>query len=208
MATTPKTTNETEPVTPPPAEPVTPTEPLVAPEEEAPETEPVPASPVVPAEPVAPENRATFSVMVNGAATSDMNAIQSHINVLEGFYNEQRATAREQFVNELIEKGQIAAPQGESMKNLVALKNMSDDQFAMFRQTYENAPQLPLLARHGVQVSNGGGDAEKVRADRIALLQEIVNRHRMGGMKEDVLQTKDSFIELQALLAQQAGQGS
>lgn len=171
------------------------------------EVEPLPQQPVIPADKAGTtaQNAPRLTVLVNGVATSDPNAVQAHINMLEGFAKESKESGRKNFVQSLVDNGQLAAPMGEGTKNLVL--NMTDQQYEDFRNLYANAPQLPLLARHGVQASTEQ-TADKARADRIEVLQGIVKHHRDSGMKESELQAKDSYIELQGLLAAVAGQGS
>lgn len=206
MPPTPQNT-EAEPT--PAVEPETPPVEPTTTDPEAPDAEPVPVAPEVPAD-RAPVARASFAFMVNGSANSDFNAVQAHINSLEGFYNESRVSARNSFIDGLVSNGQIGAPQAEGLKQVVALDAMSDEAFATFKATYENAPKLPLLARHGLQASDGPGNtADKARADRIATLRDIVDRHRMAGKAEAQIAEMPSFKELQELESlEAAGQGS
>lgn len=187
-------------------------------EEEAVEPEPVttteaePVPPVTPPEENLPSDATqvvaqarSMSVLVNGVATSDVNAIQRHINTLEGFVNESRDTARKNFVQKLSDDGKIVGAMVESMQAHVLTLN--DEQYKNFTQTYENAPQLPMFARHGAQATTST-TADKARADRIEVLQGMIEHHRNSGASEEDIKKMGSYAELQTLLAMSDGQTS
>lgn len=168
------------------------------------ELEVEPAAPVAPAptESATVENKAGFALIVNGQRVTDPKAIQAHIDTLEGFARESKDAARRSFVENLASDGKIGAPQVEAMQTLAL--TLSDEQYETFRASWDAAPKLPLLGKHGVQNQE---DATGIAAkrDRLKVLQDIVQHHRNSGMKEADIQAKDSYIEMQALQAELDG---
>lgn len=170
--------------------------------EEIKDETPQPSTPVLP--PVVTEaknsNPVQFVTMkINGVEESDPAKVQAHIESLEMFQKESRMSARDAFVDSLAKENKILASQAAGLKKLV--QTYTDEQWDLFQESYESAPKLPVLGHHGVQDSSGH-EKNTARAERISVLQGVVNHHRQMGMKDAELQTKDSYIELQKLLAE------
>lgn len=142
----------------------------------------------------------TFSI--SGAATQDFAAVQAHIVMLETFRNETITTHRTSFVDQLATTGRIANPQKENFTKLAL--GMSSEQFDIFKAGFDASPALQLFGSIPTTVGTppAGGGAVDFRAARISALQETVASHRRGGMSEDDIKTKPSYIELQQLLVQ------
>lgn len=181
------TTDATQPSITPPVNPPAP-------------TPPVPTPP-------APHSAPTPQVMqfrVNGQQTSDFAAIQSHIDMLEGYRAESIEMGRRSFVQELAQNNQILATQIEGLTNHAL--SLTDEQFASFRQMYENAPVMPGFGHQGHQsgetslpnpaVANHSGQGQP-QGD-IELAKEIVSQHRKSGMNEEKVKATPSYQKLVA----------
>jgi len=164
-------------------------------------TAPSPAEPEAEPAPVEPENKVSaLSVIINGVAVSDPKAIQAHISSLEQFRDEQRDAGRRNFVNKLAAESKITAAQVESLQVLAV--SLSDEQYGQFQASWDAAPALPLLGKHGAQNGEGGASVSEAE-DRIATLKGIVDHHRASGMREEDIKAMKSYQELQTLLAAQ-----
>lgn len=154
---------------------------------------------------VTPTNAAQFGVLINGVMEHDPAKVQLHIASLEGFATEAKAATRKSFVDKLASEGKITGPQVDDMLNLV--KTFDDAQYSAYCATMEKAVPLPMFARHGSQ--NTGVTAQNAaRTDRIEVLTAIVARHRAAGTPENQITEKESYIELQTLLAAEAAPAS
>ncbi len=125
-------------------------------------------------------------VLVNGVPTSGIDAIQNHINTLEAFYNNAKKNERSAFVDSLLSSRKISAPQAESFLNLVDVENMTETQFEMFKASYDNAPELPFLAKHGMgnvkgPQDSGSTEAKAAALEEIEILREVVATHKRAG---------------------------
>lgn len=150
-----------------------------------------------------PTNRAGQPIFtMNGRQTTDHRAVQTHINSLEQFRNETREAGRRSFVEGLARQNRIAASAIDDTTEFAL--ELSDDQFKKWKASMESALPSSVLGQHGGgpedqgRPENGpGADAEKQQ--RIADLKDIVATHRASGMDDDVLKTKNSYIELKKL---------
>lgn len=138
------------------------------------------------------------AVLVNGVPTSDVASVQAHILALEQFADESKKSARESYVQNLAADGKIVAPQVDGLKSFV--NTLSDGQYSAFVASWDAAPKLPLFGRHGAQ--NSSDTVSKEKEDRLRVVKDIVKHHRDSNMPEDVLKTKDSYIEMIALEAE------
>lgn len=181
-----------------------------------PETDPV--EPVAPAEPETdapeePTNKASFSVLINGVATSSTKDVQNHINSLEMFRRETIETARIEFVENLSRDNKIVATQVGSKAEgdnpatgLIAFSlGLTDEQFTNWKASYDAAPSLSMFDPHGITPGNEGrpGSGAPATADEIKVLEDIVADHRRTGMPQAQIETKDSWKRLQALKSTQ-----
>lgn len=138
---------------------------------------------------------------VNGQSTSDFAAIQSHIDTLEAYRAEAQTAGRRSFVEDLARENKIAASQIDALANHALTLN--DEQFATFRQMYENAPAMPGVGQHfglentGEQQQHQSNTGE-VKPDEIETAKEIVSQHRRAGMSEDKIQATASYKKLTA----------
>lgn len=194
---TPATEPAKEQTTTPPAEETAPEQTTPAPAPESPTT----------------ENKAGTSLLVNGARTTDLAAVQSHINSLETFRSETIENSRIEFVENLARQNKIAATQvGDKAENdkpatgLIAFAlSLSDEQFSGWKASFDSAPSQPLFAKHGIepgdQFAPTNTGSESVQA-RIADLEQIIADHRRSGMSQEKIEAKGSYKELQALKSQ------
>lgn len=200
------------PVAPPaPEPPAVPTPP-------APDAEPAPAEGEeegdeqgdggTPAEPSAdggtpPVNLAPGTYMVYGKPTTDQRSVQNHIATLEAIVADNKVAARKGYIDSLAKptdgsQPKILASQITAMEQFVA--TMSDEQFALWKATMDASPSVALLQPHG-QGGEGTptGTAAQAQADRIEVLKGIVDHHKKGGMKSELIEATDSYKELKQL---------
>lgn len=195
----PKNTEGTE-ETPAAAPETTEAAPAEAAPEETPETG---AEPEQEPTPTSPENRAQFSVLVNGTAVSDLGAIQSHITALETFRNETITQGRTDFVADLAKSGKIPATQIDKL-TAFALK-LDDEQFNDWKDSYDSAPSMSLFDPHGTTPGNSSAPVSNGNAitAEIDTLEAIVADHRRTGMSQEQIEAKESYKRLQQLKSQQ-----
>lgn len=187
----------TNPVVPPVAPPVAPVLPVVP----ATETHSAPAA--VP-----------FSFSLFGTVSSDFAAVQAHITRLESektlndqFKKEQATAARDNFVAGLAagDTPKILQGQVEGMKAHV--QTLDDSQFAAFKTIYDGLPGIGVLQQHGNSNGTGnpiiaGAGTKDEKGERISVLTEMVDRHRLAGvMSEEQITKTNSYVELQRLKA-------
>lgn len=173
--------------------------PAVAPEE-TPPAEAAPETPETDPEGTEPTNKVSFSVLINGVATSNVQTIQNHIRSLETFRSETIDQSRRNFVTGLSDSNKIASTQVDSLIE-VALE-MSDTQYEKWKASYDAAPALGLFGNHGVTPGDesrpGTGSVSDV-ANEIATLEAIVLSHKQSGMPQAQIESKDSWKRLQDL---------
>lgn len=204
-----------EPTTPAPESTDTPVE-----EPKEPDTNPVTTTPAGDPAPAAltpaPENKAGLQgVMINGKLETDWAVINRHFETLNAAQDEQRATFRKKFIENLATENKISAPQIDKLVELVngtdTVPAMSDEQFAAFSASYESAPASSVLGQQDAPSQPGqpGNTAQpgqmtaEQRQDRINVLEGTVAMHRRT-MDEDSVQNTKSYKELQTLLAENA----
>jgi hypothetical protein len=127
---------------------------------------------------------------------ADVAAVQAHIDGLEQFRASITETGRRDFVASLVKTNKILAPQGESMTTLVL--TMSDQQFEVFKSTYEGATENPLLAPHGSTTPAATAQSNAL-AEEKATLEEIVASHKRSGKSPEFIESTQSFQRLQQI---------
>lgn len=158
--------------------------------------------------PEAPSPVAGVSVLVNGVEVTDMSAVQAHITALETFKNETITDSRKQFVKQLADEGKILAGDDNLTATETFALSLSPEQFSAWKATMEATPKQSMFQPHG---SNQGdksapknGSFKDEVADRIAVLEDVVQSLRDSGMSQERIETKDSYKELQQLKSQAA----
>jgi hypothetical protein len=196
-------------------------EPEAAPEapatgtEEETGTETAPATGTETAPEGEPSNKASFTVLVNGSATTNLQAVQQHINMLETFRSETIESSRIEFVENLSRQGKILAtqvgnkPEGtQAASGLIAFAlGLSDEQFSDWKATFDAAQTMSMFDPHGTNSGDegrpmNGGSGDSVQ-DEIDTLEGIVAAHKASGMTEEQIESKASYKKLQALKSQQ-----
>jgi ATP-dependent Clp endopeptidase proteolytic subunit ClpP len=170
-----------------------------APEPEAEVTEEQPPAPTAKAKPVATNAAGQPIFMVAGKPVTDVAAVQRHIDVLETAADETKMAGRKTFIATLAANNKIFATQVDELEELAA--ELTDAQWTKWCAAYDKAPAQPLLENHGgtssfgpqARTDNGGN------ADRISVLEEIINRHKMNGMPQAAIEKTPSWLELQQL---------
>lgn len=158
--------------------------------------------------PETPSPVAGVTLMVNGAEVTDLAAVQAHITGLEAFKKETIEGGRKAFVAQLAKDGKVMANEETLTATETFALSLSSDQFEAWKKSMSSAPANNLFGQHGttgVPVGPQNGGSQDETQARITTLQEIVQSHRDAGVPEDVLQTKDSYKELQKLTSTQTG---
>lgn len=161
-----------------------------------------------------------FKFRINGGEVENPIAVQAHIDQLEAFARETRDATRKDYVTQLGADGKIAGPQVESMTKLAL--EMTDDQFADFRTSYDAAPKLGLLAPVPTPGDPGGGPTNPFPQTGSAFgfpapgatppgmpqplseedtLRGILEQHRKAGKSSEYIRATPSFKKLEALCA-------
>lgn len=133
----------------------------------------------------------------DGSETTDYAAVQADLTAMGSALAEQRDLFRHTFVDDLVRSSKIIAPMADTLKEHVS--SLSDDQYASFAATYDQAPALPLLGDHG---EHGAGPDGSEFAGEIARLEETVAFHKMSGLSDDQISDLPSFRQLQQLTTQ------
>jgi len=171
--------------------------------------------PVVPTPPAptAPEASGVpaFVMKCNGEDVTDFAAVQAHIVALETFKSETITEGRKSFVASLVKGNKIMGDKDTVASTEEFALSLTNEQFDKWKATMSSAPANSLFGNHGATVGdksapqNGGNADAAQRAQKIKNLQDIVDAHRASGMTEESLKNKDSYKELQALMAQTTG---
>lgn len=159
-------------------------------------------TPVQTAEFKAPD---AFKFSLDGQETSDYAAVQRHIATLEGTVKASIEKGRGDYVAKLASDRKITGPQAEKFTAFV--QTLNDAQFASWKEGYDVAPVLPILAQHGSidpDRKGGPGSGEVDPLDDAIAIQEgiLKNFERTGTMTPEKLAALPAHIKLQALYAQ------
>lgn len=163
---------------------------LAAPQAE--DAESLPPTTPIPSDSV--QNKGGLSLVINGVRTSDPAKIQAHIDTLEGYAKESSERSRKEFVQNLANDNKIAASQIDYFENHVA--GLTAEQFEGFVASWEAAPTLPLLGKHGVQDQTVDSKIA-TKLERLEVVRDIVAYHKAGNAKN--IEQLDSYIEMRKL---------
>jgi len=142
------------------------------------------------------------SFVVFGKSTTDIGAVQAHINTLELFQRESREKARKDFVSSLATSNKILAKDVDA-QTAFAL-SLSDEQYGKWTEMYSAAPSVPGIGSEPQGQSpttpepTGTPDP---KATRIAELQGTLRMHSAAGASKEDIEKMASYQELQSLLA-------
>lgn len=135
---------------------------------------------------------------LNGVATTDIVAVQNHINALETFQRETALAGRANFVNGLATANKISVHQVPGLQEFAA--TLDENQWAAFRKGYDTAAVIPGLAAHASGVTNPDNTAQQTEAEQVAaqyeVWQNIVAMHRMGGATAETIKGTESYKKL------------
>lgn len=139
-----------------------------------------------------PQNKAVPNItfLINGVSTSDMKAVQQHINVLEETLKESKETNRKEFIENLAKTGKITAAQINATETFV--KMLDDKQYESWAASWDAAPSLPLLGDHAAPGQQAPA-ARKAENDNLETAKAIVNQHRLAGMPMDKIKETPSY---------------
>lgn len=145
-----------------------------------------------------PQNTASgFTFMVNGQVVTDPVAVQNRLNMLESFRSDTMKAAREQFVDQLAADKKVTQPQVKGLKEYA--HSLDDAGYAAWTNTWTGAPALSMLQ---TQPGGGSGGSESQTqagtdaANELDTAREIVQQHKIGGMKEDAIKQTASYQKL------------
>jgi ATP-dependent Clp endopeptidase proteolytic subunit ClpP len=159
-----------------------------------------PPAPVATAEKplLAPE---PFKFMVNGVEVTDPAAVQAHMTGLELYKKESIESGRKAFVDSLASDGKILASQINDTSEFAL--SLDSDQFDKWKATMVAAPKSSLFENHGTdsEQQTPKDEAKAATAQRITVLNEIVQGHRDSGMSDEQIKNLESFKELEKLTA-------
>jgi ATP-dependent protease ClpP protease subunit len=177
------------------------------------EGEPAPAAPAAPATPPAPEAQPENKVTVagphgqpvftlNGQQTSDFQAVQTRLDVLENFRDEAVKQSKIDFVVQLATDNKIGAPQIDSLTEYAL--GLDDAGYAKWKATWDVAAPLQMLGvKHGgagVTNSNGQQTAEREKtSDQIDILKATIRQHQLTNMAPEKIMQTPSYKALMEL---------
>lgn len=152
-----------------------------------------------------PDNKAGLvPVLVNGATFEVPGPVAQRLTTLETFQTETMENNRKDFVKSLAAgpRPKVAASQIDELEAFAL--SLTPEQYDKWRATMDKAPASPLFAQHGGSTTEpaAGGTQAQTTADRIEVLEGIVQHHRRTGTPEDQIQKMPSYIELQQLKQQ------
>ena len=141
--------------------------------------------------------------LAGGDITTDYSAVQAELaelKIARVAQAEQKQLFRSAFVDDLVRDNKIPAPMATQLKALAA--TLTDEQYAAFAATYEQAPALSMFANHGD--SGGGSTGATVGATpganstavEIAHLEKVVAFQREGGISDASLEQLPSYKRL------------
>lgn len=151
-----------------------------------------------------PQNKGgAVSFTCNGTVLTDPKAVQAHITGLETFKKESVEASRKGFVKQLADDGKILASKMTEVEEFAL--DLSPEQYAKWEASWEAALPSPLFGKQsGANTPGEPGGATDSTEDRMQLLEEIVQHHRQGGMKDEQIKELASYKELEQLKAAKA----
>lgn len=176
--------------------------------------EPAPAAPAAPATPPAPEtgsepaNKVTMTgphsqptFKLNGQDTTDFQAVQNRLDMLENFRSETVKQSKKDFVMQLATDKKIGAPQIDSLTNYAL--GLDDEGYAKWKATWDAAAPLQMLTdKPGSGGSENSGQqtaAEEKANDQIDTLKATIRQHQLINMAPEKIMQTPSYKALMAL---------
>lgn len=165
------------------------------------------AAPAAPAAPAASAAPHVFTIA--GQQVTDFAAVQEVLNEVVDLRNFRQAaedSAREQFVDGLVQRNQIAVTQKDDA--LAYVKGLDTDQFAAYSKLVGGAPTIGMLANHGAThntpqayaaAATGQPQPGDVQAHRVKVLKGQLQTHKLGGMSVEKMQKLPSYAELRGI---------
>lgn len=141
----------------------------------------------------------TFTFTVAGSQTTDFQAVQNRLTMLETFRTETLKQAKVDFVNKLATDNKIIAPQIDAMLNYA--NSLDDAGYEAWKATWDGAAALPLLGsgHGGGGTSNHAGSGTQAANDELEIARETVMHHKAGGVTPEKIMQMDSYKKLMAL---------
>lgn len=136
---------------------------------------------------------------LNGVPTTDVVAVQNHINTLEAFQRETAAANRSNYVSGLASANKITVHQVAGLQAFAA--GLNEEQFKAFQASYDSAPVVPGLANHAAgTVTNANNEGQQTQEqkdqDQYAIWRGIVDMHRKSGQSAETIKGSDSYKKL------------
>lgn len=197
--------------TQPTAEPVEPSdEPAGDPVEPTEPTEPTPTEPAVPSEPAdsEPSNKVTMTgphsqptFKLQGQDTTDFQAVQNRLDVLENFRTEAIKQGKVDFVTQLAAENKIGAPQIDSLTEYAM--GLDDEGYAKWKATWNVAAPLQMLTDKpgsaGTNHSSQQTAAEEKASEKIETLKAVIRQHQLTNMAPEKIMQTPSYKALMEL---------
>lgn len=139
-----------------------------------------------------------------GTPTTDLAAVQRHIDNLESLNGDFVRASRDQFIDGLANSNIIPATQVDAMK--AHARSLTVEQYESFQSVYKDAAPNSLFANHADGVTNSEGSEGTTPTERteIDTLRERVEFARKSGISQADLENMESYKRLQALETQPA----
>lgn len=169
-----------------------------------------PAAPAAPATPPAPEtgsepaNKVTMtgphaqpSFTMQGQQTTDFQAVQNRLDMLENFRIETLKQAKIDFVKQLATENKIGAPQIDSLTEYA--QGLDDEGYAKWKATWDAAAPLQMLAgKHGgTEVTNDSQTAAGDKSDnKIETLKAVIRQHQLINMAPEKIKQTPTYKDL------------
>lgn len=146
----------------------------------------------------------THQFRIAGATTTDFAKVQAHIDSVESRNAALEATAkatdekfRKDFVQGLVDKNMIAAPQKEATEKFAL--DLSVESFEAWRGTWEHAPAITLLQEHGADAAGTNKTEDQAKAEEIQTCKDTLEFSRRAGMSAEKLAKHPAAIKLAEL---------
>jgi hypothetical protein len=138
---------------------------------------------------------------VNGQMVSDYAAVQAHVDLLEAFREDTISGVRSEYVSGLVDKNKM--PKTRLATELKLVEDMTEAQFALYKQSWDESPEHPQFAQYGSSQeagtgAPGSGPAAKPEMDELETAKSIVAQHQRTGRDAEFIKRTKSYKKLEA----------
>lgn len=150
---------------------------------------------------------APLTFAINGSMVSDPQAVQTHIHTLEQFQQETIEGGRIEYVKALVTGNKM--PKTMEADTLAQVVTFTDQQWGLFKKSWDTAPVNGLLANHGAPGGNQQGPGQPGQPafgqpdggaplNDLETAKEIVAQHQRSGKPAEFIKDTKSFKRLEA----------